>query len=109
LIFRLWSGPQNSLWVQHVLTPSDMSRAERDRLGFGAQHPQLFVANPHLALGAPDWDVFDVEGRFLGVVTMPGWFDPLEFVGDEIYGVWRDELDVEYVLKLKLLGPPAQP
>jgi hypothetical protein len=102
--FRLWSGPQNSLWVQHVLTPSDMSVEERDRFSFGTQHPQLFAVNPHLALGAPDWDVFDAAGRFLGVVTLPSRFNPVKFAGNEIYGVWRDELDVEYVLRLTVLG-----
>ncbi len=54
-------------------------------------------------LGAPEWDVFDAEGRYLGVVTMPDRFAPRLFRGDHIYGVWRDELDVQYVLRLKIV------
>lgn len=103
--FRILSGPQRSIWVQHVYTPSDMSEGERENFGFGAQHPQLFVANPRLALGAPDWDVFDEKGRFLGLVTLPDRFDPMTVVGNDLYGVWRDELDVEYVMKLSVLEP----
>jgi hypothetical protein len=54
--------------------------------------------------GSPDWSVFDREGRYLGVVRMPDRFKPMVFRGDEIYGVWRDDLDVQYVLRLRILG-----
>ena len=54
--------------------------------------------------GAPDWDVFDAEGRFLGVVSMPKRFAPRVFVDDKIYGVWRDELDVQYVVRMRIVG-----
>ena len=54
--------------------------------------------------GSPDWDVFDREGRFLGVVTMPPRFRPSLFLDDTIYGVWRDELDVQYVVRLRIVG-----
>ena len=55
-------------------------------------------------IGAPDWDVFDSDGRFMGVVTMPNRFAPRAFVGHRIYGVWRDELDVQYVVRLRIVG-----
>ena len=53
-------------------------------------------------IGAPDWDVLDHEGRFLGVITMPDRFAPRVIVGDKIYGVWRDEMDVQYVVVLEI-------
>jgi hypothetical protein len=55
-------------------------------------------------VGAPDWDVFDSEGRYLGVVTLPDRFEPVEFAEEDVYGVWRDELDVEYVMRLKVVA-----
>ena len=54
--------------------------------------------------GAPDWDVFDAQGRYLGVVEMPQGFTPKLFREDKIFGVWRDELDVQYVLRLRIVG-----
>ena len=39
----------------------------------------------------------DAEGRFLGFITMPDRFSPFSLRDDLLYGVWRDELDVESV------------
>ena len=36
------------------------------------------------------------------LVTLPARFEPMTFVGEHIYGVWRDELDIEYVVRLKV-------
>ena len=55
-------------------------------------------------IGAKDWDVFDDEGRFLGVVTMPPRFSPRVIVGSKIYGVFRDDLDVQYAMRLQIVG-----
>ena len=55
-------------------------------------------------IGAKDWDVFDAEGRFLGVVTMPPRFSPRSIVGDKIYGVFRDDLDVQYAVRMRIVG-----
>jgi len=48
--------------------------------------------------------VFDREGKFLGVVTMPPRFQPRLFHEDKIYGVWRDNLDVQYVMWLRIVS-----
>ena len=85
----LHAGPEGSVWVQRVAALSELSAEV-----FGSQ----------LHAGAPDWDVFDAEGKYLGVVPMPLRFTPLEFIADRIYGVWRDELDVQYVLVLRITG-----
>jgi hypothetical protein len=47
-------------------------------------------------------DVYDRDGRYLGVVQMPERFQPRTFRGDKIYGVWRDELDVQYVMRVRV-------
>lgn len=90
---RFLAGPDGSLWVQHIVRPSDMSVEEQESF------------NPLLSLGSSGWDVFDAEGRYLGAVEMPPRFQPLRFQGDRIYGVWRDELDLQHVLALRIVGP----
>jgi hypothetical protein len=55
-------------------------------------------------IGSPRWDVFDAEGRFLGTVDTPGGFTPRLFRRDRIYGVWQDEFDVQYVMRLRIVG-----
>lgn len=87
------AGPEGSVWVQRVLSPQSVPADMRESY------------DPQSDLGAPDWDVFDSEGRYLGLVAMPLRFNPLKFVGDHVYGVWRDDVDVQYVLKLRIERP----
>jgi len=83
-------GPGGSIWVQHLQLPGDLTAEEREDF------------NPGLGFGSSTWDVFDPEGRYLGPIEMPARFQPIRFVDDRIYGIWRDELDVQYVLVLRL-------
>ena len=89
---QLRNGPENSLWVQRVGVPSDMTDDERENW------------NPVLDQGSDDWDVFDAQGRYLGVVTIPDRFSPFSLKGDLLYGVWRDEFEVQYVKVLRITG-----
>ncbi len=84
------TGPAGSLWVQPIRAPGELTDAEIERYNFLED------------FGDSDWDVFDDAGRFLGVVTMPPRFQPRIFVGDAIYGVARDEADVQYVVRLRI-------
>ncbi len=86
------AGPAGTIWVQHGQSPSQLSDEEAENY------------NPLEQGGAPDWDVFDGAGRYLGVCTMPARFAPRMIRGDRIYGVWRDELDVQYIMKLRVVG-----
>jgi hypothetical protein len=86
-------GPQGTTWVQHVQSAAALSDEELERY------------NVLEDTGAPEWDVFDAEGRFLGVVSMPRRFAPRVFRDNKIYGVWRDELDVQYVMRLRVVMP----
>ncbi|MFH1763334.1 MAG: 6-bladed beta-propeller [Gemmatimonadota bacterium] len=88
----LFAGPKNTIWVQHFQAPSDFVEG-----GFGAFDPRRHF-------GAPAWDVFDADGRFLGVVTMPRGFHPRAFQGSKIYGVWYNEYDVSFVVRLGIVG-----
>ena len=76
------SGPRGTTWVQHVQPISELRDEE--------------LTN--------SWDVFDSQGRFLGEVTLPPRFTAHVFRGDKIYGISRDELDVEYVVRLQIVG-----
>ena len=82
---QMRNGPEQSLWVQRIGIPSDMTPDEQENW------------NPMLDQGSDDWDVFDAEGRYLGFVTMPDRFSPFSLKGDLLYGVWRDEVEVQYV------------
>lgn len=86
------AGPNGSLWVQHLVIPSRLSDAELEDF------------NPQTGLGSPRWDVFDGRGRFLGSLNMPDKYQPVRFIGDRIYGIWRDDLDVQYLLQLRITG-----
>ena len=90
----LLAGPAGTIWVQHVQAPSDLPEKEYDPL------------DATMDEGSPDWSVFDREGRYLGVVRMPDRFKPMVFRGNKIYGVFRDDLDVQYVLRLRIVGVP---
>ncbi len=87
-----WSlavGPMGTIWVQHVKAASELNKEEL-----------AYYHDPR----APEWDVFDSEGRFLGVVTMPSGFAPRVFRGDKIYGDRRDESGLQYVVRLRVVG-----
>ncbi len=89
------AGPVGTIWVQHIQAASELSEEE------------LESYNLIEDAGARDWDIFDSEGRLLGVISMPARFAPRIFRGEKIYGVWRDELDVQYVVRLRIVGDLA--
>lgn len=83
------AGPEWTIWVQHGQTAETAAAS-------GTLNPE--------DLGAPEWDVFDADGRYLGVVRFPERFRAMRFIGNDIYGVWRDELDVQHVMRLRVIG-----
>jgi len=85
------TGPDNTIWVQHQRSLADATEEELEEFNLIEES------------GAPDWDIFDDQGRYLGIVTMPPRFQPRGFDGDNMYGVWRDDLDVQYVMRLKIV------
>jgi hypothetical protein len=85
----IFTGPGESLWVQRIRSAQDMAEGSEEEVEFDPQ-----------ALGSSEWEVFDNEGRWMGVVTLPDRFAPVRVDGDHLYGVWADELDVQYVMRL---------
>lgn len=74
-------GPQGSIWVQNFRSGDEL-----------AEEGETFDVQD---MGSTEWGVFDAEGRYLGVVTFPGRYQPIRALGDRFYGVARDELDVQ--------------
>jgi len=68
-------GPNGSVWVQQV--------------GEGRLNIQ--------DMGSATWDVFDSSGQYVGEVSFPQQFQPYRALGDRIYGVGHDALDVQTV------------
>jgi hypothetical protein len=89
----LLGGPEGTLWVQRIQT-ADEVMGSADAADFNPQD-----------LGAPTWDVFDADGRYLGEVRLPAKFTPLRFMGDQIWGSQRDELDVQNAVRLRVTSP----
>jgi hypothetical protein len=94
---NLFLGPENTLWVQRIRSARDMATGAEQEVEFDPQ-----------AIGSPEWEVFNAEGHYLGVVTLPERFLPLVRHEDALYGVWRDELDVQHVLRLKVDRPAGE-
>lgn len=87
-------GPDGTLWVQRV----DPDEALELDWTEGLQN---------LSLGSRDWDVFDPEGRYLGTVEMPDGFVPMRVRGDLIYGIHRDDLGIQRVVRLRVVRGQA--
>jgi len=114
-----WSGPQppaTKPYFRDVRTGDD-GRIWVQRSQPATKLPPDPDARPHPAgLPALDryvepvvWDVFEEDGTLFGTVSMPDRFRPLVFQGDHVWGVLRDELDVMYVVRLRLTPASAEP
>ncbi len=53
----------------------------------------------------PRWSIFNPEGFLFGTLVFPRSFRPTDIGDDYVLGVWRDELDVEYVQLYTLIKP----
>lgn len=78
--YRMLVGADGHLWLER---------------GDGPRDPLPQVALPHAE--PTTWDVVTSDGRWLGPVTMPALFEPLEIGSDYVVGVQRDEFGVERV------------
>jgi hypothetical protein len=86
-------GPSGSVWLQRLRPWSSLAEDELSRMGIAGTPPP-----------APEFDVFDANGRFMGIVHVPSRFQLHDFRGTVAYGVWLDELDVPYVVGLRIDG-----
>ena len=80
-----------ALWVQRVLIPSTLTEQE------------AAAVDPTAGWGSRIWDVFDRDGHYLGDIEFPRRFALASLRGDQAYGVWTDDLDVQYVMRLRVV------
>lgn len=109
------------------VTPEERSRALEPLAGADVDEDRIPTVQPpiealavsgdghlwvwrHVAAGRLAWDVFEPGGRYLGEVDPPPGsedFRLLEVAPGALYGVARDELDVSYVVRLRIEGGGA--
>ena len=85
----LVASTDDHLWVR---LPRALSELERT--------PERMSTN--------QWSVFDPDGRWLGTVGTPLQLDVRIIGPDYVLGVWKDDLDVEYVRLHKLIKPASE-
>ena len=83
------------MWLQKVQPLRNMSEEGLEAFPVGG-----------LAPGLPAWDVFDGEGRYLGVVEIPLGIERIALFVDHVFGVYEDELDVQHVIVFDIDGLP---
>lgn len=75
---RLLPDERGNLWVRHPVAPGDGTRR---------------------------WSVIGPDGRWLGDVRTPAGLEVLKIGADYVLGLWKDELDVQYIRIHPLLTP----
>ncbi len=90
---RVLAGPDSTVWVQRVRTAKQITNASGS-----------IDLND---LGSDDWDVFDRDGRYLGVLAFPHRFSPIVVRGKAFLGVQRDSVDVPSVVEYRLVQGSA--
>jgi hypothetical protein len=88
------TGPHGTIWVQQMRIPERATAG--DEIVYDVRQR-----------GAPNWDIFDQEGRFLGVVQLPAGFRFVTFRDTALYGIARDSLGVSYIERLTLHRTPS--
>ena len=55
----------------------------------------------------PQWSVFDTEGVLQGTLSVPTGVTLIDIGDDYVLGLWRDDLDVEFVQLYELVKPAS--
>lgn len=90
----LAGGPKETIWVRRALPIDSFTSAILE--GFRL---------PLREFWSPTWGVYSREGRYLGEVTLPRRFTLHRIKGFHLYGVERDELGVQRVVRLQIRTP----
>lgn len=88
VLSQVLQASDGSVWVQRIHT----ARNVPEGVTFDVQD-----------LGSRDWDIFDSEGRYLGVLSLPRRFQPVREIDGVLWGVARDELDVQSVVGIRVV------
>ncbi len=108
---RLWQADDGRLWVWPGATGSSRATTEEER----RQQPGLPRTIWEYWSPTDGFDVFDVDGRWIGHVNTPeswdadpypGIIDPY-FKGDTIWAVVKEEFDVRYLTRFEVEWPSS--
>jgi hypothetical protein len=75
------------------------------RLWLGVHDEDLFQAGASGPDWATAWDVFERNGAYLGRIPVPEGFILRVVTEEALYGVWKDDLDVPYAVKYRIVRP----
>ena len=91
---RLLVSHDGSFWVERA-DNADPATLEYERMFgmFGRAAPR-----------PSRWDLFDADGIYLGTADVDARFTPMAVRGAEVTGVYKDEMDVEYVVTYRAAG-----
>lgn len=86
-------GEDGRIWVERYVEAKERPGPPRAE---GDQRPRRVWREPRT------FDVFEPDGRILGTVVLPE--DTYIFVrrGRHVWGTYRDESDVSYIIRLRL-------
>jgi hypothetical protein len=88
LFAQLVLATDGTLWVQRIRTSRDV--------------PEGVEWSPQ-DLGSHEWDVFDSDGRYLGEVVLPLRFQVTREIDGVLWGIQRDEFDVQSVVGYRVV------
>ena len=94
---RLDTGRDGRIWVQLWTEGHSVENEDHDPADPSSR--PLFWREP------VRFDVFEADGRYLGVVNAPegvSAYDPAVFDGDYVWAVTRDDLDVQRVVRYRI-------
>jgi len=94
---RFMNGPNGTLWLRRIRPIRDMSPEEIELLD-----------NNRSPRPGPGFDVFDDRGRYLGIVEAPLELPIGRLIGNRLFGIMKDELDVEYLQIWRIEGMDAE-
>ena len=97
-------GPEAKIHVKmNEETPPADSMPAFDDLIVDREGNLWVSASRHHGDPSVQWDVFDTEGIWLGVVPGPDGFRVTDIGSDYLLGLWKDDLEVEHALLYELI------
>lgn len=84
VIGGLMAGPDGTIWIREAAQTGD---------------DLVDIQQP----GGRTWRVHDAEGRLVGTALMPAGFQPVEWRGDRLVGIGRDDLGQTYAVVLRVV------
>lgn len=103
---RLLVGEEGRIWVPRYM-PAVKGEPVQPSIPSGIpgadEYPAISWHEPNVM------DVFRPDGTYLGAVRLPPHFNAMVIRGDLIWGVRRDDMDIPYVVRLRVQHGQGEP